>query len=343
MKNKIISIIKSDKRLQALIFITSILIVYYIWSWVRTETTDNAYVEADITFVSSGVSGKVSKVLVRDNQKVNAGDVLIEIDQRDYKNSLDKAVYAVAASEHAIEAIAKKIEIAKINVSRLLEIVEFSKKNYAVSLREFNRTNKLTGDNFSSAKSLDSAKILYEKTKMELSNAELELKANTQELALLEIQKKIEEANLGSIKEGQKISKHAFDNTKIKAAIDGTITNIGARLGNFVRIGQQLAAIVPDDRLYIKANFKETQISHFKDGMRAYITFDSLSGEKIKGFVRSISPASGSKFSLIPQDNATGNFTKVVQRFPVIIDFKAPKNLSSVIRVGMSAKVSIKR
>ena len=154
------------------------------------------------------------------------------------------------------------------------------------------------------------------------------------------MQKSNEEANIESLRQANILSKRRLSNTKIVSPIDGILTNSSLQIGNFVRPGFILFSIVPNDKLHIKANFKENQIAKFQNNMKVRIKFDALPSLKIYGTIRNISPATGSKFGLLPPDNATGNFTKIVQRIPVLIDFELPKNLP--LLAGMSVSVSVR-
>lgn len=153
------------------------------------------------------------------------------------------------------------------------------------------------------------------------------MQLSAEKLALLEIKRLAAISKHTIALQERNLAKSELDNTEIRSPISGMVGNSSLREGNYVRAGGVLFSVVPLDKLYVKANFKETQISKFKPGMNAEIIIDSESGEKIVGIVRSISPATGAKFSLLPPANATGNFTKIVQRVPVLIDFSMPKNI----------------
>lgn len=335
------SIIKLKDNKYARIAIAAICMIflYKFYVWTRTESTDNAYVESDISSVSSQVNGVIADVLCKENQIIKIGDVLAVIDDIEYKAAFLKAISAFDAASQGVMATQQKIEIEKINIEKLSDNLRFTEENYSILLRDYNRTSKLASDNFSSKKLLDTSKIGSEKAKLELAQAKYGLESAIKNLQLLEMQKVIDEFNLQALQQNKIIAENALNNTQIKSDIDGTVTNIGMKVGNFVKTGQTIASIVPQDKLYIKANFKETQVGHLSVGMRVWIECDALPGYKMKGWIRSFSPATGSKFSLIPPDNATGNFTKVVQRIPVIIDFKPPQDIASKVKTGMSVSI----
>ncbi len=165
-----------------------------------------------------------------------------------------------------------------------------------------------------------------------------------QNLLLLALQKTAEEEKLKGLLQDKNIVARSLVNTKIIAPVNGIIANSSLQVGNFVSPGRVLFFVVQDERIYVKANFKETQIARFQLGQKVKLQFDSLAKKVIYGRIRNISPATGSKFSLIPTDNATGNFTKIVQRVSVLIDFEIPKNGTSNFNLmpGMSVIVSVR-
>lgn len=331
--------LKDNQKVRMVAAVVCLFFLYKFYVWTRTESTDNAYVDSDISSVSSQVNGVITSVLCKENQAVKVDDILAIIDDVEYRATFEKAISAFNVASQGVVATKKKIDIEKINIEKLSENLKFTEENYNIIQRDYNRTSKLASDNFSSKKLLDNSKISFEKAKLEFIQAKYSLESALENLKLLETQKNIDEFTLQGLYQTRLIAEKALNNTRISADIDGVVTNIGMKVGNFVKTGQTIASIVPDDKLYIKANFKETQVSHLYVGMKVSIECDALPGYKMKGWIRSISPATGSKFSLIPPDNATGNFTKVVQRVPVIIDFKPSQDFASKVRTGMSVTV----
>ncbi|MGC0372281.1 MAG: hypothetical protein DGJ47_000991, partial [Rickettsiaceae bacterium] len=191
-------------------------------------------------------------------------------------------------------------------------------------------------------KNLDNASISYTKSKVDLEQSVLDQDLITEKLTLLKIKLLNAQAQYNTALAENVLAKENLNSTIIRAPISGLLANSILRKGSFVNSGRVLFSVVPIDQLYIKANYKETQIAKFKPGLTAEIFIDAVKGEKIVGHIRNISPATGSKFSLIPAQNATGNFTKVVQRVPVIIDFEVPAHLRDRIMPGMSSFIKIK-
>jgi membrane fusion protein (multidrug efflux system) len=328
------------KYLAACIIILLLYLSYQLYLWSKTQSTDNAYLEADISNISSEISGVVTKVLISDNSLVKQGDVIAEIQDDDYTADLTKIEATIKAAIKNMEIIDKKILIEQINSNKNKALLDFSKMNLDVISADYERTKELQKDNFASKKILDSAKNIFEKAKSDYVQAKLNLQINEQNLSLLEMQKSAEESNLESLKQTKIIAERKLYNTKIRSPIEGVLANSNLQKGNFVRPGVILCAVVPLNKMYIKANFKENQVANMRGNMKVLIKFDAFPQAKIYGTIRSLSPATGSKFALLPPDNATGNFTKIVQRVPIIIDFAPQKELNLV--PGMSASVSIR-
>lgn len=327
------------KYVLVLALVLLLYMLYSIYIWVNTQSTDNAYIEADISNISSEVGGVLNNVYVSDNTRVTKGDLIGEIDDRDYKARLSALDASINASSKSIEIIDKKIVISRINLEQVLQKLSSAQTNLDVTLVDYNRIKELNKEKFASGKTLDDAKNIYTKAKTGYNQAELDLEIAKQNLALLNLEKCAEQQNLKGLIENKKVVARSLQNTKIIAPVSGVLGNSSLELGNYISPGRVLFSIVQDETMYIKANFKETQIAKFRPGMKVRIKFDSTKGV-IYGKIRSIAPATGSKFTLIPPDNATGNFTKIVQRVPVLIDFTIPKNTN--LLPGMSVSVSVR-
>lgn len=332
---------KYFKPFLALIGILLIYICYKIYIWSNTQSTDNAYLEADVSLVSCEINGTVKSVSVSDNQKVSCGDIIAEINDEDFIANLAKAEADVNAAAHDIEVIDQKILIEQINLQKNKELQTLAKTNLDITETDYKRSTDLSRDNFVSKKLFDNARITYEKARSEYNQRTLDVQISEQNLLSNNKQKLAKQSALVSLTQIVNLQARALTNTKIKAPIDGMLANSSLKVGNYVRSGVVLFAVVPRN-LYVKANFKETQVAKFKHGMIAELKFDSASKYKVIGKIRNISPATGSRFSLLPPDNATGNFTKVVQRVPVLIDFELPENFNANLVPGMSTLVDIR-
>lgn len=343
MNSQIIAEYKDKPKAKIILVLLLILLSYsgyrlYVWS--KTQTTDNAYTEADISQISCEVKGVIKNILVKDNSPVKSGDVIAEIDDSDYLASLAQINAKVKAAEENVKALDKQLEIAKLNLEKTGNLLEFTQTNLSLTTTNHNRSKELKKDNFASQQLVDQTRLAFEKSKFDYEQAVLDVDLSKRQIALLELQKASAAANLEASLEEKKLVTRALANTKLISPIDGKFFNNGLRVGNYVYPGLVLYSVVPD-KLYIKANFKETQIVTFKAGHNVELEFDAVPNKKFKGVIRNISPATGSKFTLIPPDNATGNFTKIVQRVPVLIDFELPSDFSGTLTPGMSTSVSI--
>lgn len=338
-KPKILKQIRENKLLRFGVILILCLVIYKFYVWIYTETTDNAYIQSDITLVSAEINGKIIEVLTKENIHVNAGDILAKIDDTDYKAALEQAVAKLQAAEYALKMTEQKIAMEQTNLEKAQGNMQTAQVSFEAAERDYTRSSNLTKDNFSSKKNLDNARVAMEQARNNLSQSQLAIKASEENSALLNIQKHANLSDIDAARQAIVIAEKNMKNTIIRAPITGITARNGIRLGNFVVTGMPLVYIVPD-LAYIVANFKETQVSRFKDGLKVVFSLDALSG-KYEGVIRNISPASGATFSLIPVDNATGNFTKIVQRIPVTIDFDRDQKGLESVGVGMSVSVSV--
>ena len=331
--------LKNNKKFQYVIVGIALILLYKFYVWINTEKTDNAYVKADITLVSSEINGKVVEVLVKDNMSVKKGEVLARIDNTLYKANLEQAVLKLQTAEYTLLITQQKMIMEQTNLSKAKESLKLAEVNLEITERDYRRTIALNKDQFNSQKVVDSSKSAFEQAKNALAQGKLSVETAMENLEMLALQKRSDLASIESAKQAKIIAEKDMTNTVVISPIDGVSAGNGLRVGNFVATGMPLIYVVPNN-IYVVANFKETQIVKFQDGQEVNISFDAISG-CYKGKIRSISPASGATFSLIPVDNATGNFTKIVQRIPVIIEFdNSQKGLES-LGVGMSTSVSV--
>jgi membrane fusion protein (multidrug efflux system) len=316
------------KIILSFILFTIFYIVYSVYVWINTQSTDNAYLEGNITLITPKVSGEIKSVNFIENSYVKAGDTLITIEDLIYKSALDQAKSSMEAAFLAIKIAEDEFKLAKL-------MYEQAELDLNQAKNELHRVSKLANESFSTKKLLENAEIIWKK-------AQLGVEAAKEKLSLAEFATTAKKLAAESAKNALIIAQENFDNTKVKAPINGIITNSSAKIGATPRAGLPIFAIVPKDDLYLKANFKETQITKFRSGMSVDIRFDAIKGINFKGKIRNLYPATGSKFSLIPTDNATGNFTKIVQRIPVIIDVEIPEIYQAKIAVGFSAHVNVR-
>jgi len=304
------------------------------------ESTDDAYVKADSTIVAPKVSGTIAQVLVGDNEKVTAGQLLARIDDRDFQTALNQANANVAASQAAIRNLDAQIALQQPIIAQGTADVAAAEANLKFAREEQARYEDLmkTGSGtVQRAQQTDAA--LRERT-AQLQRGKSGLLAAERKIDVLttERAKAVAQLDHACAVEAQAALNLSY--TEIKAPVDGTVGARSLRVGQFVQAGTQLMAVVPLDAVYVVANFKETQLTYVRDGQPVEVTIDSFHGKKLRGHVDSLSPASGLEFALLPPDNATGNFTKIVQRVPVKIVLDDP-SLKGLLRPGMSAEPTV--
>jgi membrane fusion protein (multidrug efflux system) len=314
----------------------------YYWSSARfVVSTDDAYVQADSTLVASRVSGYVAAVLIEDHQHVTAGQVLARIDDRDFRAALDQARAEVRASQAAVDDLRAQLTEQGTLIARAGAGV--SATQAALDLANLNRVRyrKMAGIGFGSEQQSQEADAQARERSADLARDRASLASARGQVQVL--QAKLAQAQALRDR-SQAIERRAaleLDYTTISAPIDGVVAARSVRLGQYVQAGTQLTALVPLREVYIMANFKETQLRQVRAGEPVRVRVDTFSGADLHACVDSLAPASGLEFSLLPPDNATGNFTKIVQRIPVKIRLDASQPLIGRLRPGMSVEASI--
>jgi membrane fusion protein (multidrug efflux system) len=300
------------------------------------ESTDDAYVKADSTIIAPKVSGYIAKVLVGDNQPVKAGQLLARIDDRDFRAALDQANADVAAAEASVRNLDAQIALQQSLIEQGTADVAAAEATLQFAQEEQTRYDGLMksgSGTIQRAQQTDAA--LREKT-AQLQSGKSGLQAAQRKVDVLTTERARSVAQLDRARAVEQQAALNLSYTRISAPVDGTVGARSLRVGQFVQAGTQLMAVVPLDAVYVVANFKETQLTHVRNGQPVEIRIDSFHSTALKGHVDSLSPASGLEFALLPPDNATGNFTKIVQRVPVKIVLD-DHNLKGLLRPGMSA------
>jgi membrane fusion protein, multidrug efflux system len=312
--------------------------VWYGWDYWTVGrylvSTDDAYVKADNTTIAPKVSGYLSEVLVGDNQRVKAGQVLARIDDRDFKVALDQAKADVAAAQAAVASKQAQLEVQQAVIDAAKATIEVDTATRTFANQENKRYTDLAATGYGSVQNAQQAQSRNAGAEAAILRDTANLASARKQVELLKAE--IAQAVAASARASalQRQAELNLSYTTITAPIDGVVGNRTLRVGQFVQAGTQLMSLVPASGAYVVANFKETQLTDVREGQPVYVAVDMFPGQLVHGHVDSLAPASGQEFALLPPDNATGNFTKVVQRIPVKIalDGGAPIDL----RPGMS-------
>jgi membrane fusion protein (multidrug efflux system) len=304
------------------------------------ESTDDAYVKADSTIIAPKVSGYISKVLVGDNEKVRAGQVLARIDDRDFKAALDQARADVAAGEAAVRNLDAQVALQQPIIAQGKADVAAAEANLKFAQEERARSDELMKSGSGTIQRAQQTDAALRASNAQLQHANSGLLAAERKVDVLTTERAKAVAQLERARATQEQAALNLSYTEITAPVDGTVGARSLRVGQLVQAGTQLMAVVPLDAVYVVANFKETQLTHMRAGEPVELRIDSFRGKRLTGHVDSLSPASGLEFALLPPDNATGNFTKIVQRVPVKIVLD-DRSLNGLLRPGMSAEPTV--
>ncbi|MGO4355217.1 HlyD family secretion protein [Rhizobium sp. RAF36] len=304
------------------------------------ESTDDSYVKADYTTVAPKVAGYIKEVLVNDNDVVKAGQVIARIDDRDFQAALNQANAEVKAGEAAITNVDAQIDLQQSVIGQAKASIDASNASLVFAKSEAARNARLILSGAGSQSKAEQTQSLMDQASAAVERDRAALVAAQNRVPVLRTQRDQAVAQRDRAAAAAQQAELNLSYTNILSAVDGTVGARSIRIGQFVTSGTQLMAVVPLHSVYVVANFKETQLTFVKPGQTVEVKVDSFPDLKVKGHVDSISPASGLEFSLLPPDNATGNFTKIVQRIPVkiIID---DEELAGRLRSGMSVETEI--
>lgn len=304
------------------------------------ESTDDAYVKADSTIISPKVSGYIAQVLVGDNQPVTAGQLLARIDDRDFRAALNSAHADVDAAEAAVRNLDAQIALQQPIIEQETADVAAAEANLQFAQEEQARYDGLMKTGSGTIQRAQQTDAALREKHAQLQHGKSGLVAAQRKVDVLTTERAKSVAQLDRARAVEAQAALNLSYTRISAPVDGTVGARSLRVGQFVQAGTQLMAVVPLDAVYVVANFKETQLTHVRNGQPVEIRIDSFHDTKLTGHVDSLSPASGLEFALLPPDNATGNFTKIVQRVPVKIVLD-DHNLTGLLRPGMSAEPTV--
>ncbi|MHA4966960.1 HlyD family secretion protein [Pseudomonas extremorientalis] len=328
----------------AAIAIVGVLIVLYAWQLPpfssAVETTENALVRGQVTIIGPQLSGYVFEVPVQDFQHVKAGDLLVRLDDRIYKQRLDQALAQLAVQKASLANVVQQRNSAEATIKLRQAALVDSQAQARKSTADLRRNEELISDGSVSRRELDVTRAANAQTIAAVAQALASLEIARQDLQTVIVNRGSLEAAVASAEAAVELARIDLSNTRITAPRDGQLGQIGVRLGAYVNSGAQLMALVPP-QLWVIANMKETQMDNVQVGQPVTFTVDALNHRKFHGTVQHISPATGSEFSLLQADNATGNFVKIAQRVPVRITVDPNQAESERLRPGLSVVVSI--
>lgn len=323
--------------------VLAVLVYGYHWFAVGRfiESTDDAYVGGDITVIAPKVAGFIEQVAVTDNQRVEAGQLLVKIDDRDYKAALARAEAA---------ADAQRATLANLDATGRLQLAIIAQAHAGITAAdaEVNRTRDdearfrdLSAHAAASIQVFQKAAADYKEAVAQAQKSRAAVDAAERQLEVIGTQKRQTEAALAEAVASVDLARLNLSYTELRAPIAGVVGNRSARQGAYASIGTQLVSLVPAKGLWVDANFKESQLARMQPGLRVTVKADVLPGQQFAGHVASLAPATGAEFSVLPAENATGNFTKIVQRVPVRVVLDGDASTLGRLRPGLSVTVDV--
>jgi len=327
----------------ALLGLLGVLAYGYRWWTVGRfiERTDDAYVGGDVTVIAPKVAGFIAQVAVTDNQSVRAGDLLLRLDDRDYRAALSRAEAAVAGQEATLNNLDATRRLQQAVIVQARAGITAADAETVRTRDEEIRFRQLSSHAAASVETFEKAHAEYQEALAAGQKARAALDAATRELDVIDTRKQQTEAALAAAIADRDIARLNLSYTELRAPVDGTVGNRSARVGAFASVGAQLLSVVPAQGLWVDANFKESQLARMRPGQAAKIKADVLPGEVFRGTVASLAPATGAEFSVLPAENATGNFTKIVQRVPVRIALEGEASRLGRLRPGLSVTADV--
>jgi len=335
--------LSKKKRIGLLLCLGAVAVPAAGWAWARSSgetSTDNAYIRGDVTSLAPKVAGYVTAVDVGDNQTVRAGDVLFRIDDRDYRARLEQAVANVDAAQARLTNVDADTQLQHALIRQAEAQKHSAEAELDRATKASDRHRQLIRSNAISQAQIDESDAARLRAEAGLSAAAATVEAQQRRIAVLATQREAAVAAVAQARAARDLAQIDLDNTVVRAPVNGVVGNRQVRVGRLVAPGAALLDIVPVADVWIVANFKETQLEQIRPGQHARIIVDGYPNETLQGVVDSFAPGSGSAFSLLPADNATGNFVRVVQRVPVKIRF-ANNPLPGRLVPGLSARVEI--
>jgi membrane fusion protein (multidrug efflux system) len=304
-------------------------------------STDDAYVRANNTTLGARVSGHVASIIPGDNRLVHAGDVIFKIDDGDYRIAVDAARTKIATQQATIERIGRQVGAQQSAVEQASAQLVSAQAGEKRADLDFDRQQELNKKGFASRATYEVSEAGRDQGKAAVNSAQAAYDAARDNVEVTKAQQAEARAQLAELQTSLAKAERDLDFTSVRAPVDGTFSNRLVSTGDYIVVGQRLGNVVPLDDVFIDANFKETQLKRIRPGQPVTISVDAYGHRKFEGFVDSIAPAAGSVFTLLPPDNATGNFTKIVQRLPVRVRVPADVARQNLLRAGMSVYTTV--
>ena len=339
---------KSGKRRRVLIGIGALLAlaaaaygIHYVVVGRFFVGTDDAYVRANNTTVGARVSGHIAAIMPGDNRLVHSGDVLFKIDDGDYRIAVDAARTRIATQQATIDRIGRQVAAQESAVEQAKAQLASAEAGLKRAGLDFDRQQDLSKKGFASRATFEVSEAGRDQGAAAVKSAQAAYDAARDNVEVTRAQQAEARAQLAELQTSLAKAERDLDFTSVRAPVEGTFSNRLVSVGDFITMGQRLGNVVPLDDVYIDANLKETQLQRIRPGQPVTISVDAFGHRKFAGVVDSIAPAAGSVFTLLPPDNATGNFTKIVQRLPVRVRVPQSVARQNLLRAGMSVYVTV--
>ncbi|MGY4473037.1 HlyD family secretion protein [Bradyrhizobium sp. USDA 3364] len=339
---------KSGKRKFVMMGIVGLLAIaaasyaaYYLMVGRFYVSTDDAYVRANNTMLGARVAGHIAAILPGDNSLVRAGDVIFRIDDGDYRIAVDAARTRIGTQQATIERIGRQVAAAVSAVEQAQAQLVSAQAGLKRADLDFDRQQALSTKGFASRATFEVSEAGRDQGAAAVRSAQAAYDAAKDNVEVTKAQQAEASAQLAELQTQLAKAERDLEFTKVRAPVDGTFSNRLINTGDYITVGQRLGNVVPLNGVFIDANYKETQLKRIRTGQRVTIKVDAYGFRKFTGIVDSISPAAGSVFTLLPPDNATGNFTKIVQRLPVRIRVPDSVARQGLLRAGMSVYTTV--
>lgn len=331
----------------AIILVSIASLAAALWWYLRYETrgkfmqsTDNAYIAADSVIVSSKIGGYVDRVLVSENQAVRQGQALVELDAREYRAQASRIRSEIEVASTSAGTVRSQINEQRAAIAQAEAQLDLATAEAAFSGQQVARYEPLAATGAEPSERLAQLRTQARQTRAQVVAARAALVAAKRRVATLESQARQALAQADAGRAQLEMVRVNLDAATLTASVNGRVGDLAVRVGQFVQPGTRLMTLVPLDQLFVEANFKETQLALMRVGQPVRIEVDALGDVELRGRVASLAPATGAQFSILPPQNATGNFTKIVQRVPVRIAIDAPAEVRSLLVPGMSVVVT---